>query len=91
MSVHLGSVLRQAAPELHGREYAGFEGSVAGLLHRLCADAGPAFGERVFQDGRLRRYLNVYVDGTDIRFLGGLDTPLARAARVELIPAVAGG
>jgi len=36
-------------------------------------------------------YLNVFVDGDDIRLLGGLDTPVAPAAKILLLPAVAGG
>ena len=42
-------------------------------------------------DGTLRRFVNVYVDGEDIRFGGGLDTPVAGAREVQILPAVAGG
>ncbi len=42
-------------------------------------------------DGRLRRFVNVYVDNDDVRFLGGLDTPVHDGAQVSVIPAVAGG
>jgi molybdopterin synthase sulfur carrier subunit len=42
-------------------------------------------------DGALRRFVNVYVDGEDIRFGGGLDTPVADAQEVQILPAVAGG
>jgi sulfur-carrier protein len=42
-------------------------------------------------DGALRRFVNVYVDGEDIRFGGGLDTPVADGQEVQILPAVAGG
>ncbi len=42
-------------------------------------------------DGSLRRFVNVYVAGEDIRFLDGLDTPVADGAEVTILPAVAGG
>jgi molybdopterin synthase sulfur carrier subunit len=91
VTVYLASVLRAAAPELHGREWAGFSGTVGELLERIGDEAGPAFRARLFEEGKLRRYLNVYVDGTDIRFAEGLSTELPPTARVDLIPAVAGG
>ncbi|MCW3010391.1 MAG: MoaD/ThiS family protein [Solirubrobacterales bacterium] len=42
-------------------------------------------------DGTLRRFVNVYVNGDDIRFGEGLDTPLAAGAELQILPAVAGG
>jgi molybdopterin synthase sulfur carrier subunit len=42
-------------------------------------------------DGGLRRFVNVYVDGEDVRFLEGLDTPVAENGEVNVLPAVAGG
>ena len=42
-------------------------------------------------DGQLRRFVNVYVDGEDIRFGDGLDTPVADSQEVQILPAVAGG
>jgi MoaD family protein len=43
------------------------------------------------ENGSLRRFVNVYVSGEDIRFLDGLDTPVADGAEVTILPAVAGG
>jgi molybdopterin converting factor small subunit len=43
------------------------------------------------QDGSLRRFVNIYVAGEDIRFMGGLDTPVADGAELTILPAVAGG
>jgi len=42
-------------------------------------------------DGGLRRFVNVYVDGEDIRFTDGLRTPVADGHEVQILPAVAGG
>jgi MoaD family protein len=52
------------------------------------------FGElrsRIAEDGGLRRFVNVYVDGEDIRFLDGLETPVKDGDEVTILPAVAGG
>jgi len=43
------------------------------------------------EDGKLRRFVNVYVGGEDIRFLDGLQTPVADGGEVTILPAVAGG
>jgi sulfur-carrier protein len=42
-------------------------------------------------DGELRRFVNVYVGGEDIRFLDGLATPVDDGAELNVLPAVAGG
>ena len=47
--------------------------------------------ERIAKDGDLRRFVNVYVAGEDIRFLDGLDTPVEDGDEVTILPAVAGG
>lgn len=43
------------------------------------------------EDGALRRFVNVYVDDEDVRFLDGLNTPIKDGAGIAVIPAVAGG
>ena len=42
-------------------------------------------------DGGLRRFVNVYLSGEDIRFLDGLETPVPDGAELTVLPAVAGG
>ncbi len=42
-------------------------------------------------DGSLRRFVNVYLAGEDIRFLDGLATPVSDGAELTILPAVAGG
>ena len=52
----------------------------------------PGFADRLFDEsGKLRRFVNIFVADEDIRFLDGLDTPLADGATVSIVPAVAGG
>ena len=51
----------------------------------------PALEARVLPGGDVPTFLNVFVDGEDIRLLGGLDAPLHRNSQVLLLPAVAGG
>jgi molybdopterin converting factor small subunit len=48
-------------------------------------------GERLLEDGTLRRFINVYINDEDVRFLGGLDSPVKDGDSVTILPAVAGG
>ena len=56
------------------------EASYPGMRERLCED-----------DGELRRFVNVFVNGEDVRFLSGLGSALAEGDEVSIVPAVAGG
>jgi sulfur-carrier protein len=47
--------------------------------------------ERITEDGTLRRFVNVYVSGEDIRFQQGLETSIKSGDEVTILPAVAGG
>jgi sulfur-carrier protein len=51
----------------------------------------PALGAQLYRDGALAPFVNVYVDGEDVRTLGGLDTEVRDGAGLILLPAVAGG
>lgn len=65
--------------------------TVAEALAALEA-AHPGFAERILDtDGALRRFVNVFVAEEDVRFLQGLDTPVAEGQVVSIVPAVAGG
>ena len=65
--------------------------SVGDAIRSLC-QVYPAVGERVLDDeGQPRRFVNVYVNGDDIRLLQGPATPLKDGDEVILAPAVAGG
>ena len=80
------------------RAAAGGEGEVAvegGTVGEVLAAVYDRHGElrdRLSDDnGGLRRFVNVYVDGEDIRFGDGLQTPVADGQEVQVLPAVAGG
>lgn len=65
--------------------------TVEDVLRALEA-AHPGFAERLYDErGGLRRFVNVFVADEDIRFLGGLSTPVAEGQTVSIVPAVAGG
>ncbi|AQZ66166.1 Molybdenum cofactor biosynthesis protein MoaD [[Actinomadura] parvosata subsp. kistnae] len=51
----------------------------------------PGIKERLVDDGSLRRFVNVYLNDEDVRFLGGLGTPVSDGDTVTVLPAVAGG
>ena len=65
--------------------------TVADVLKALDV-AHPGFGERLFDEsGALRRFVNVFLDDEDIRFLDGTDTAVSAGQTVSIVPAVAGG
>jgi molybdopterin converting factor small subunit len=51
----------------------------------------PGLRARLVDEGKLRRFVNVYLNDEDVRFLGGLGTPVADGDTVTVLPAVAGG
>jgi molybdopterin converting factor small subunit len=66
-------------------------GTLADVLDALCA-AHPLLGRRIRDEtGRVRRFVNVYVDGDDVRYGGGLTAPVREGAEVQVLPSVAGG
>ena len=65
--------------------------SLGAVLTALTA-AHPDLREQIFEaDGTLRRWVNVYVDGADVRHLAGLETPTQDGIEVVILPAMAGG
>jgi molybdopterin converting factor small subunit len=69
------------------------EGSGATLAELLADIEGRHTGlrERLVDQAGLRRFVNVYVNDEDVRFLGGLQTPVSDGDTVTVLPAVAGG
>ena len=65
-------------------------GTVGEVLAALVAD-NPALEERLLEDGRVRGYVNVFVDDEDIRYLDGEATAVGEGAELSIMPAVAGG
>ena len=72
------------------REVTAEGGTVRELLEDLTTRI-PALGSRVYGDGAIQPFVNVYVDGEDVRTRDGLDTPVAVSSTVILLPAMAGG
>ena len=67
------------------------DGGTVGEALDAVFDAHDGLRERITEDGTLRRFVNVYVSGEDIRFRDGLDTELSDGDEVTILPAVAGG
>ena len=67
------------------------EGTTVSEALDVVFDAHSDLRERITEDGTLRRFVNVYVSGEDIRFQDGLETALADGDEVTILPAVAGG
>ena len=70
---------------------AGNEGTLANLIDGL-ETSFPGIKERICDEtGELRRFVNVYINGEDVRFMDGLDSSLKTGDEVSIVPAVAGG
>jgi molybdopterin converting factor small subunit len=65
--------------------------SIRGVVDALVAQHPALKGQLLTDAGDLNRFVNVYVNGQDVRYLQGLDTPVAPADEVRLLPAMAGG
>jgi MoaD family protein len=89
VTVKLPTQLREAAG---GAASAQVDGATVGeALQALYAEHGELRERIADGDGALRRFVNVYLKGEDIRFLDGLETPVADGDEVTILPAVAGG
>ena len=88
VTVKLPTQLRDAAG---GATSTQVEGATVGeALEALYEEYGE-LRDRLSDDGGLRRFVNVFVGGEDIRFLDGLDTSVEDGDEVTILPAVAGG
>jgi len=72
------------------REVAANGGTVGEVLRSLASDY-PAMKEHLFENGDLRRYVNVYLNDQDIQYLQRLETPVQDGDTVIILPAMAGG
>lgn len=89
VSVRIPTILR---PLTGGASEVSSEGeTLTQVLDKLESDH-PGLKKRVLDDdGKVRRFVNVYVGDEDVRFAEGLETPTPDGAQVSIIPAVAGG
>ena len=68
------------------------DGATGGEVLKALDASYPGFGERIFDEqGKLRRFVNVFLADEDVRFLEGLDTAVSAGQTVSIVPAVAGG
>jgi sulfur-carrier protein len=89
VKVKLPTQLRAAAG---GSGEVQVEGETVGAVLEALYVAQPDLKDRIADDdGTLRRFVNVYVNGDDIRFGDGLATPVPAGGEVQILPAVAGG
>jgi sulfur-carrier protein len=88
ISVKIPTQLRAATD---GEATAEVEGSTVGEVLDSLYERYGELRSRIAEDGGLRRFVNVYVGGEDIRFLDGLDTQVSDGDEVTILPAVAGG
>ena len=72
-------------------EVSASEGTLREVIAGLDASYPGIAGRIVDENGKLRRFVNVYVGDEDVRFAQGLDTPVPAGGHVSVIPAVAGG
>jgi molybdopterin converting factor small subunit len=89
VSVRIPTILRSYTGG--ASEVTAEHGTLRDVIDRLDG-AYPGLAGRILDDaGKLRRFVNVYVDEEDVRFAQGLDTLVPPGAKVSVIPAVAGG
>ena len=86
--VRVPPVLREEAGG--AREVQASGATVRELLDDLAVRL-PALGSRVYAEGAIQPFVNVYVDGEDVRTRDGLDTPVRDSSTIILLPAMAGG
>jgi molybdopterin synthase sulfur carrier subunit len=88
-TVFIPAVLR---PNVGGAKALELDGaSIRDVVDALVAQHPSLGGQLLTEDGDLNRFVNVYVNGQDVRYLSGLDTPVAPSDEVRLLPAMAGG
>jgi sulfur-carrier protein len=88
-TVKIPAVLR---PQVGGNKELELAGtSVGDIVTGLIAQYPGLRGQLLTDDGDLNRFVNVYVNGQDVRYLDGLNTALADRDEVRLLPAMAGG
>jgi molybdopterin synthase sulfur carrier subunit len=88
IEVRIPTILRSYTGGAKSVEGAG--DTLADLLNDLESRHG-GLRDRLVDDGGLRRFVNVYLNDEDVRFLGGLDTAVKDGDTVTVLPAVAGG
>jgi molybdopterin synthase sulfur carrier subunit len=88
-TIRLPQVLRSQA---NGERAIDVDGSTVGAAVQSLVGRHPALaGQLLTPEGELHRFVNVYLNGRDVRYLGGLNTPVGERDEIRLLPAIAGG
>ena len=88
IEVRIPTILR---PYTSGEKLVTVEGtSLAEVINNL-ESTYPGLGERLTDENGLRRFINIYINDEDVRFLGGLEAPIKDGDSITILPAVAGG
>jgi molybdopterin synthase sulfur carrier subunit len=89
VSVRVPTTLR---PLTSGASEVSVDGGTVGEVIAALEASYPGFNDRLLdENGKLRRFVNVFVSDDDVRFLQGLDTPIPAGETLSIVPAVAGG
>lgn len=89
VSVRIPTPLRKLTRD---QELVEAEGATVGAILKSLDTTFPGLGERIFDDqGQVRRFVNVFLNDEDIRFLSQLDTPVNEHDEISIVPAIAGG
>lgn len=88
VEVRIPTILRQYTGGSKAVEGSG--GTIAALIDDL-ESRHPGLRDRLIEGDALRRFVNVYLNDEDVRFLNGLATPIGEGDSVTVLPAVAGG
>jgi molybdopterin synthase sulfur carrier subunit len=89
VEVRLPTVLRSHAG---GASVVTLDGATIGeVLGKLVAEYPGMSGQVLQVNGSLHKFVNIYVNDDDVRYLNGLETPVPDGAEISILPAVAGG
>jgi len=89
VQVNLPTVLR---PHAGGERSVALEGTTVGELLTALVARYPGMNGQVIDDaGALHRFVNIYINDDDVRYLSGVDTPVGATDELSILPAVAGG
>ena len=88
IDVRIPTILR---PYTNGEKVVTAEANNLGDLITALNAKYVGLGERLLENNELRRFINIYINDEDVRFLGGLDAQIKDGDSVTILPAVAGG
>ncbi len=89
VEIRIPTVLR---PSAGGKSTLSVDGSTIGEVLANLVDANPGMkGQVLTDDGELHRFVNVYLNDDDVRYLDKLDTKVSNGDTISILPAVAGG